>query len=501
MRNACDLTADRCVSGPESGSTLRHWPTPAAVAFRSTYCYRYRHQLTLFTDRRTRAAKDHPRRDPQRRPHRRRCDPRRHRRYRAGGHTAQQLVRRGGVRDAAGEQPARSAHRHGSHRTEVLRTGLHPRPERRRLQPDLGRHRVGVRRHDGRQHHQQDPRGWWRRVQTCGTASATAAAYQQVISKYSLKAVDFDLEEPEYENTAAINNELGAAQILQRNNPGLYVSITTAGTASGTGFFGQNVLNTAKSLGFTPNNYAIMPFDGGFNGGSSQTAALEQFHGLLMNTFGWSSATAYNHEGVSMMNGKSDAGEMFTQADFQTVLSYATGHGLTRYTFWSVNRDRPCVNTNDNGICSNTSQQPWDFTKFTARFAGATPPQSPPPTGSPTPRPGSCTAPPWNSSTAYTGGMQVSFNGHTWTAKWWTQGDTPGNNSQGVWTDNGPCSGGSPTPAPTGHCTLPAWNSTTAYTGGMQVSFNGHKWTAKWWTQGDTPGNNSQDVWTDNGPC
>ena len=59
----------------------------------------------------------------------------------------------------------------------------------------------------------------------------------------------------------------------------------------------------------------------------------------------------------------------------------------------------------------------------------------------------------------------------------------------------------SPTPAPTGHCTLPAWNSTTAYTGGMQVSFNGHKWTAKWWTQGDTPGNNSQDVWTDNGPC
>src|SRR5207247_179738 len=151
--------------------------------------------------------------------------------------------------------------------------------------------------------------------QTCGTASATAAAYQQVINKYSLKAVDFDLEEPEYENTAAINNEMGAAQILQHNNPGLYVSITTAGTNSGTGFFGQNVLNTAKGLGFTPNNYAIMPFDGGFsNGAASQTAALEQFHGLLMNTFGWSSATAYNHEGVSMMNGKSDSAEMFTQS-------------------------------------------------------------------------------------------------------------------------------------------------------------------------------------------
>src|SRR5205807_2019891 len=164
-------------------------------------------------------------------------------------------------------------------------------------------------------------------------AAATAAAEQGVIDKYSIKAVDFDLEEPEYENTGAINNEVGAAQILQRNNSGLYVSITTAGTASGTGYFGQNVLNTAKGLGFTPNNYSIMPFDGGFNGGSSQTAALEAFHGLLQNTFGWDSGTAYAHEGFSGMNGRSDSGEYFYQADFQTVLSYATGHGLSRFTF------------------------------------------------------------------------------------------------------------------------------------------------------------------------
>jgi len=71
--------------------------------------------------------------------------------------------------------------------------------------------------------------------QTCGTVDATAAAYQQVVTKYGLKAIDFDLEEPEYENTAAVHNEVGAARILQHNNPGLYVSITTAGTAAGTG--------------------------------------------------------------------------------------------------------------------------------------------------------------------------------------------------------------------------------------------------------------------------
>jgi chitinase len=343
--------------------------------------------------------------------------------------------------------------------------------------------------------------------QTCSSAAATAAAYQQVIDKYSLKAIDFDLEEPEYENTTAINYEVGAAQILQRNNSGLYVSITTAGTAAGTGYFGQNVLNTAKSLGFTPNNYSIMPFDGGFNGAASQTAALEAFHTLLVNTFGWSSTTAYNHEGVSMMNGRSDSGEYFYQADFQTVLSYATGHGLSRYTFWAVNRDRACnppIGTTS-GVCSSVTQNDWDFTKYTAQFAGATPPQSPPPTtASPTPTSGgggSCSAAAWVSTTAYVGGQQVSYNGHLWTAKWWTQGDIPGNNSQGVWTDNGTCSGGgTTTPTPTSGGCPAAWNSASVYVAGNMASYNGHSWTAKWWTQGDIPGG-SAGVWTDNGAC
>lgn len=149
--------------------------------------------------------------------------------------------------------------------------------------------------------------------QACSDAASTAAAYQQVVTKYQLKAIDFDLEEPEYENTAAVANELGAAQILQRNNPGIYISVTTAGTAAGTGWFGQQMLNEAKSLGFTPNNFSIMPFDGGFSGAASQTAALTAFNGLLQSTFGWDAATAYAHEGFSGMNGRSDSGSTSTR--------------------------------------------------------------------------------------------------------------------------------------------------------------------------------------------
>jgi chitinase len=341
--------------------------------------------------------------------------------------------------------------------------------------------------------------------QTCGSPEATAAAYQQVITKYSLKAIDFDLEEPEYENTAAVHNEIGAAKILQQNNAGLYVSVTTAGTAAGTGWFGTQMLNEAKTSGFTPANFSIMPFDGGFNGGSSQTAALEAFHGILMSTFGWDSATAYGHEGISQMNGRSDAGEYFYQADFQTTLDYATSHKLARYTNWSVNRDRQCPDPNQSttsGVCSSVPQSAWEFTKYSARFAGATPPTSPPtttPTTAPTTTPpggGSCTAAAWSSTAVYVGGNQVSYNSHTWQAKWWTQGETPG--AADVWADQGACGGGGTTTPPTGSCPA-AWSSTAVYVGGNTVSYNAHKYTAKWWTQGETPGNH--DVWTDNGTC
>jgi chitinase len=281
--------------------------------------------------------------------------------------------------------------------------------------------------------------------QTCGTPEATAAAYQQVVTKYGLKAMDFDLEEPEYENTAAVHNEVGAARILQQNNPGLYVSITTAGTAAGTGWFGTQMLLEAKSQGFTPANFSIMPFDGGFNGGGSQTAALEQFHTLLMNTFGWDSATAYAHEGISQMNGRSDAGEYFRQADFQTTLDYATSHHLARYTYWSVNRDRQCADPNQSttsGTCSSVPQTAWEFTKYTARFAGATPPTTIP-TTTPTTGPtgGACSIAAWSATAVYTAGNQASQNGHKYTAKWWTQNESPATHSGqwDVWADNGAC--------------------------------------------------------------
>jgi len=45
-----------------------------------------------------------------------------------------------------------------------------------------------------------------------------------------------------------------------------------------------------------------------------------------------------------------------------------------------------------------------------------------------------------------------------------------------------------------------AWVNTAIYVGGNKVTYDGDLWTAKWWTEGDTPGG-SADVWTNDGPC
>ena len=282
--------------------------------------------------------------------------------------------------------------------------------------------------------------------QVCSSASATAAAYQQVITAYGLHAIDFDLEEPEIENSTAIANELGAAQILQQNNSGLFVSVTMPTTTTGANYFGGLLLNEAKSLGFTPNDYTIMPFDGGFSGGSSQVTALQDFNGQLMSTFGWSSATAYAHEGFSGMDGRTDTGEYFAQSDFQTVLSFAQSNGMSRYTFWSLNRDRQCNPVNNNDVtsseCSGVAQNSWDFTAYTVAFANNAPVTQPSPTPTPTPTTtpssGGCTAAAWVNNTAYVAGDVVSYSGNKWTANQWNYDEVPGGSS-GAWNNDGPC--------------------------------------------------------------
>jgi chitinase len=274
--------------------------------------------------------------------------------------------------------------------------------------------------------------------QDCSTPAATAAAYQAVISKYNLHYFDFDIEEPEIESSTAVANEIGAAQILQSEDPGLIVSITLPTSTSGANYFGQLALDQAATDGYVPDDWSIMPFDNGFSGGAaSQQTALTDFNAQLVSTFGWSSAVAWNHEGISQMNGVSDTGETFEPADFASNLAFAESHDMSRYAFWDENRDRQCnpVNESVNGDCSSVAQSTYQYTGYDDQFAGWAPTSAP--TAPPEP---ACVSTAFSASAVYTAGDEVYYDGADWTANYWTQGGTPPTD-YGAWKYDGPCTG------------------------------------------------------------
>ncbi|KAF9388897.1 hypothetical protein CPB97_000184 [Podila verticillata] len=127
----------------------------------------------------------------------------------------------------------------------------------------------------------------------------------------------------------------------------------------------------------------------------------------------------------------------------------------------------------------------------------------PPATSTTTPptttTPASCSYPAWSASAAYQSGAVVSYNGHKYTAKWWSQNNVP--LAGDPWTDNGVCSGGQPSQTPTpGSCNgISAYSAATAYSGGAMVTYGGYIYTASWWTQGDTPG--TSNVWVQGASC
>ena len=210
----------------------------------------------------------------------------------------------------------------------------------------------------------------------CKTAEALAAAYQKVISAYALRAIDIDIEHGEFTNKKTRQRVVAALAIVQRANPGLEISITFGTAENGPESDGRSLIEDAAAIGFQPSVWTIMPFDFGApvsDMGQVSIAAAEGVEQLLATRYGLSSALAYEHVGISSMNGKTDeADETVGVGDFQTMLGFARQHHLARLSFWSVNRDRPCAGAGkkEADACSGIAQQPFQFTDLLAQYHG-----------------------------------------------------------------------------------------------------------------------------------
>jgi len=86
------------------------------------------------------------------------------------------------------------------------------------------------------------------------------------------------------------------------------------------------------------------------------------------------------------------------------------------------------------------------------------------------------TAPAWDATTVYTAGDQVTYDGSLWTASWWTQNQKPGD-PNGPWQEI--------VTAPDGTA---VWTPTRIFHAGDVAVYHGTSYQAMWYTRNQTPG-------------
>ena len=208
---------------------------------------------------------------------------------------------------------------------------------------------------------------------TCTSPEALAAAYQQVISHFRLRAIDLDAEDTEITTPAVRQRMVSALSILRRNDPGLMISVTIAAEPDGLDSNGRDLIARAAADGLRVDAWTIMPFDFSVrvpDMGQASVRAAEGLKNELVTAYHEPPSAAYRTMGISSMNGRTDTGETVSVADFQAMLRYARAHHLARFTFWSINRDRPCGPGAAADSCSGIARESYAFSRIIAAYRG-----------------------------------------------------------------------------------------------------------------------------------
>ncbi|MEY9968414.1 hypothetical protein ABIA33_006498 [Streptacidiphilus sp. MAP12-16] len=215
---------------------------------------------------------------------------------------------------------------------------------------------------------------------SCSSPQAAAAQIESAITTFNLSHVDFDIESNSLTNSSGIDRRDQALAQVRSWAAGsgrqLAISFTIPASPGGLSQDGVNLLNNARSNGFTPDVVNIMTMDYATSGtemGNASNQALDAVAGQVAGAFGISTAAAYAKLGNTPMIGQNDsAGEVFTLADAANVESYDASKGIALLSYWSQNRDNGgCAgSTTASGTCSGLSQNTGDFARTFQPFTG-----------------------------------------------------------------------------------------------------------------------------------
>ena len=214
-------------------------------------------------------------------------------------------------------------------------------------------------------------------AQGCSTVSSLQAAYQAVLTKYSVNSstpvrLDFDIEGGATTDQASITRRDLALKGLKSANPGLVISYTLPVLPTGLIASGVNILNSVKTDGLSLDVVNVMAMDygsandnGGQMGLSAQQAATNTHNQVV-------AAGLTASIGVTPMIGINDTNtEIFQLSDATSLLNFANANSyISRIAMWSVARDNGgCPNQGfASPTCSGISQANWAFANIFKPF-------------------------------------------------------------------------------------------------------------------------------------
>ena len=212
-------------------------------------------------------------------------------------------------------------------------------------------------------------------AQSCTNLSQLVAAYQSVINTLHVNHIDFDIEGAAIADTTTNDLRFHAINQLEAANPGLVVSLTIPTFPTGPDNNGDAFLQQAAKDGTTISLVNVMAMDyyGGFDtsGADMGSYAVQAAQNTLsfIKTI-WPNDT-YANVGVTPMIGQNDdSAEVFTEADAHTLVSFANSNHLGGGFLVGGPGSAGAGSASGLPSCSETSQQPLDFTSIFTGFTG-----------------------------------------------------------------------------------------------------------------------------------
>jgi chitinase len=360
----------------------------------------------------------------------------------------------------------------------------------------------------------------------CTDEEELAAAYQMVIDRYELQAIDFDIEGAALGDRESNSRRAAAVRQLQDANDNLDIWLTLPVAPHGLSDDALALIDDFLQAGIDLEgvNLMTMNYGGSRTSGMSMQeatfAALAVTKGQLADAYSRAEKPRTDGElwqmlGATPMIGQNDVSQdVFSTEDAEALVDFSRKNGLGRLSFWSVNRDMSCGMSVDrervSNTCSGVEQDAQEFTRIFAEginlhplfsseiIARATTSASSEISAPIVPftrdDPRTSPYPLWREERAYEQGAKVVWQGRVYQAKWWSEGEQPDVPVENVWDTPwrylGPVLESDreavrEIPVLSGNWAR--WSGEKVFLQGDEIMYENQVFRAKWWTQGEVP--------------